>query len=251
MELYGLRVGERDIQKSLMFFMEGFDETTVISYYFWCIKTEDKVVLIDTGFGPELAEERKVREYESPKALLKQIGVEPEDVDVVLLTHLHWDHFGGYAYYPNAHFYVQDKEWRFATGKFSDTIVIRQFYDNQLLETGKQLMEESRLTLIDNIFYPATGIQLLPLGGHTPGSQVIIVEGAETPVVFCGDLGYFYRNFEEDNPPMVNLDIPECLEAYRLLRHLAASKEGVIIPGHDPVILDKFERHSERIVKIG
>lgn len=233
-----------------MFFMEGFNETTVISYYFWCIKTGEQVILIDTGFLPKTAIERNVRDYLSPDTQLSQIGIKPEDVGVVLLTHLHWDHFGGYSYFPNATFYVQEKEWEFATGRFASTKVIKHFYDHHLLQKGTQLKSEGRLQVISDHFSPVKGIQLLALGGHTPGSQVIVVDIENKPVIFCGDLGYFYRNFEEDNPPMLNLDIPECLIAYQNIKKIIMEKKGLLIPGHDPIILDKFEKVSDHIIKI-
>jgi len=250
MEIYGLKIGKREIEKSLMFFMEGFNETIVISYYFWCIKTDNKVILIDTGFLPEVSVERNVRNYKSPDLLLKEIGVEPDEVDIVLLTHLHWDHFGGYSYFPNAKFYVQRTEWEFATGEFSNTKVIKQFYDKHLLQKVEQLIENKQLEIIDNTFNPLSGIQLVSFGGHTPGSQVIMVDTDRHPVIFCGDLGYFYRNFEEENPPMLNLDIPECLAAYRRIKEIVKEKKGTVIPGHDPVILDKFNKISERVIRI-
>lgn len=250
MEIYGLRVGERDIEKSLMFFNEGFDNKVTISYYFWCIKNEKGITLIDTGFSPEVAEERNVRNFKSPLELLKELNINPKDVKNVILTHLHWDHFGGYSYFPNANFYVHKDEWAFATGKFSETKVIKEFYDNKLLQEGNQLKNNNRLVLTEGIFDLNEDIQLIPLGGHTPGSQVIVVNPHKKPIIFCGDLGYFYRNFTEKNPPMINLNITESLEAYFKLEQIVKEKDGKIIPGHDPKLIDLFEKISNRIIKV-
>lgn len=250
MDIYGIKIGERDIEKSLMYFNEGFNSKVTIYYYLWCIISDNEINLIDTGFSPVHCKVRNVRDYVSPVDSLKEIGVDSSDISNVLITHLHWDHFGGYTYYPKATFYVHKREWEFATGKFRNTKVIRDFYEKNVLEASKKLLNNGQLKLVEGYFQLNSSIHIVPIGGHTPGSQVICVNVDGNPLLFCGDLGYFYKNFEDKNPPMINLNIPESLEAYSKLEEIVNSEKGVIIPGHDPKLLNMYERVSRNIIRI-
>jgi len=82
----------------------------------WCIKGSDSPILVDTGMTDEVIKKKPMLKIASPKALLNKIGVNPRDIKIVIISHLHDDHASEYALYPNATFYIQKKEIEFWTG---------------------------------------------------------------------------------------------------------------------------------------
>jgi glyoxylase-like metal-dependent hydrolase (beta-lactamase superfamily II) len=89
-----------------------------INYYVWLIRSGTRCILVDTGFDAQRASERGRDFQRCPSEGLRNLGVEPEDIDTVIITHLHYDHAGNLNLFPNAQFVLQDEEMRFATGRY-------------------------------------------------------------------------------------------------------------------------------------
>src|SRR5690606_29369466 len=91
-----------------------------IHYFTWVVVDEDAVTVVDAGFTREEAQRRGARTYlGSPVELLGELGVDPADVDHLVLTHLHYDHTGHLGDYPNARLWVQRRELDFWNGPFA------------------------------------------------------------------------------------------------------------------------------------
>ena len=106
---------------------------------------------------------------------LRKIGVEPETIDGVIYTHLHWDHAGGGALLPWAAHYVQRAEYDF----ISETD--RPGYERDLILKSTYVKLDGDCDLLP-------GISVLLTPGHSVGSQCVIVQTASGPVVLAGDL---------------------------------------------------------------
>ena len=91
-------------------FGDPHDEMTSIAYYVWVIKGPHGVFVCDTGFDEKAAKERGRKIIKPVGEGLKALGVEPDHVDHVIATHMHWDHAGNYDLFPNARYHVQDTE---------------------------------------------------------------------------------------------------------------------------------------------
>lgn len=160
------------------------------------VRSPGRVVLIDAGYGPKLAEkQRRHIDAEAGDPLAESLaaaGVAPEQVDVVLLTHLHFDHAGGATRYdegghlvptfPNAEYVVQRTEWEFAS---ADLPELRGAYPP---ENFLPLAEGGRLRLIDGDVEAVPGIRSHVTGGHTPGHQAFVVESDGEAAVYLGDV---------------------------------------------------------------
>jgi len=160
------------------------------------IRTPAQTVLIETGYGGKLSpREREIYQAEGGEPLvtsLSECGVDPAAVDVVILTHLHFDHAGGATTrdadgtlrptFPNAEYVVQRWEWQIATANFPE---LRGSYP---LDNLLPLHERGQLRLIDGDAEVAPGIHVELTGGHTPGHQVVLIESAGQTAVFLGDL---------------------------------------------------------------
>jgi glyoxylase-like metal-dependent hydrolase (beta-lactamase superfamily II) len=73
-----------------------------IAYYFWVIRDGSRVTLVDTGFAPEVGDRRRRAVTATPVQALAALGIAPDDVDVVVITHAHWDHIGNIGQFPRA-----------------------------------------------------------------------------------------------------------------------------------------------------
>jgi glyoxylase-like metal-dependent hydrolase (beta-lactamase superfamily II) len=160
------------------------------------IRLAGKNILIDTGLGDKRDfTELGLIDYQRPRMLLHglhDIGIEPEDIDIVILTHLHYDHSGGCTArledgslaktFTNALYYVQEKELEFA---FNPDSGYQNDYDP---DDFKLLVDSGQLIVINGECKVVSGLSVCLAPGHSPGHQVVIAtEGGET-VFFPGDL---------------------------------------------------------------
>ena len=156
----------------------------------------DKVIIIDTGLGDKPMGD-VVREYgvELPRKLipsLGQMGVAPEDVELVILSHLHWDHAGGSTTlnqsgdvapaFPNAQYIIQRSEWEWALGPEG------QASDGYNPDDYMPLKEAGQLQLVEGDMEVYPGIQVEWTGGHCPGHQVVWVEDGGDTLLFPADM---------------------------------------------------------------
>ncbi len=148
-------------------------------------------VLVETGIGERSDEKmRQQRDLQGPPVLpaLRTAGFDPATVDVVALSHLHFDHAGGLlaqdgsAAFPRARIAAQRLEWEFALG------------DNPRLQAS---YEQGELRLVEQAGWAGAvdgeaellpGVTAIRTGGHSGGHQAVVVRGRERTVAFFGDL---------------------------------------------------------------
>jgi glyoxylase-like metal-dependent hydrolase (beta-lactamase superfamily II) len=86
-----------------------------MDYFVWV--GSSRMFLVDTGFTAETAARRKCQFLRCPIESLREIGLQPDSITDVVLTHLHYDHVGNFHKLPNARFHLQEREMAFATGR--------------------------------------------------------------------------------------------------------------------------------------
>jgi glyoxylase-like metal-dependent hydrolase (beta-lactamase superfamily II) len=146
------------------------------------VRTGKKNILIETGIGNKLPD-RMAQIYGQPAKLLDNLhaaGVAPEDIDIVINTHLHFDHCGWntvrrgdrmVATFPNAKYYVQEQEWEHGRLQLErDAISYMSPNYDPLLESDQMLLLNGDLELL-----PGISVKVFP--GHTANMQAVIVEG--------------------------------------------------------------------------
>ena len=156
-----------------------------------------RVIVCETGIGNKLSEKRAqqvmLREPESLLHHLQRLGIRPEEVDLVVTTHLHWDHAGGLTRrnaegeveltFKRARHFVQRSEWEFA---LQPDVRSRPSYmtdDFTPLADGNDMVE-----FLDGDAEVLPGVHLRHVGGHTPGSQVLVLQSGELACAVTGDL---------------------------------------------------------------
>jgi glyoxylase-like metal-dependent hydrolase (beta-lactamase superfamily II) len=150
-------------------------EPWVLPIHCVLIRSPDRVVLVDTGLGPQ--PRQFLPDVES--RLLQQI--EPESVDLVVHTHLHVDHVGWDGVFPRARYVVHREDWSFF-------MVPWQLRERPHLHRLEPLQEEGLVDLVAGEAEVAPGIRVVPSPGHTPGHMHVRVEDGGDAAVVLGDV---------------------------------------------------------------
>ena len=239
-ELYAIRYGHHP-RKAAENFIGGDDHETdmPLDYFVWAIVGATRTLVLDTGFDPEVARRRGRIMTRPIQQGLKAIGVEPDAVRDVVISHMHYDHGGNLGAFPNARFHLQDAEMEYCTGRCMCHSVMRYPFEAQDVATMVHRVFEGRVEFHDGDDELAPGITLHKLGGHTKGLQVMRVNTARGPVVLASDATHLYANLERNHPFPVLADVGDYLEGLNTLRRLAPSPDH-IIPGHDPAVLTLY-----------
>lgn len=159
---------------------------------------------------------------------LAQIGWTPDDVNVVINTHLHYDHCGNNYLFKNAKFYLQRAEWEWSFD--ADVAYQRQFFAPFLYNW--QAVPYMQWELLDGEKEIAPGLRLIPLPGHTPGCHGVFVDTDEGVLCVAGDACNMVENVVDNIPPNIMWNF-EC--AYKSLE-VIRSRANRIMPGHDKCI---------------
>lgn len=228
----------------------GRVEPVAIAMNFFLVEAGKQRILVDTGMddldrfiSDDLRDELGLGEIGSTKAELSRIGLEPEDIDIVLLTHLHFDHVDNIAEFPNARVILNEIEWRFVTTPGSGSIVSREAFPRGPLA---YLIDEAweRLELIDGEREIAPGVKAIWTGGHTPGHQIVTVDTSAGLVVLAGDEIATYDNLDLDIPIGGFHDLDNLVASMELIRSLG----GIVVPAHEPLVA---QRHPEGVIPAG
>jgi len=190
------------------------------------IQTRQENILVDTGIGelPEAYQKFytvRRKPEQNLKAQLAQHGLKPEDIDVVVNTHLHFDHCGNNILFPNTKFIVQADEFKYAQqpDRFQEAAYIKEFFD--VKKDYQPVQGQYRVN--DDVL-------LLPTPGHSIGHQSVVVTDGEKKYVYCGDAAPIKECLERRNIPGVLYSSHEALKSIDRLR---AITNAVYIYSHD------------------
>ena len=118
-EVFAVKYAERDARRPEHFLGgDPHDVPMPMDYFVWAIVGRDRTIVVDTGFDTLDAVARNRHLVRTATEALGLIGVDATTAPTVVLTHLHYDHVGGFDQFPNARFHLQDREMHFATGRY-------------------------------------------------------------------------------------------------------------------------------------
>jgi len=241
--VYAIRYAHREASLRGEHFYRGDprpNEPYPIDYFVWAAVSSEATVVIDAGFTAETAKRRGNRDYlRSPIATLRQLGVEAGAVEHLAITHLHYDHVGHVSDFPAAQVLVQRSEYEFWTGPFAMRGEYGHLHEPPDIAYLREHLARGRVKLIDGDFTIVPGVTLHHLGGHTQGLQVVRVKTAAGHLVLASDASHFYENIATDRPYSIVDHLPSMYRAFDRISELADAEE-LIIPGHDPLVLQRF-----------
>jgi glyoxylase-like metal-dependent hydrolase (beta-lactamase superfamily II) len=248
-EVYALKYAERDTTACQFFYREASHAPLTLHYYVWLILGGPHPVLVDTGCLDDEARARGMRGYVSPAAMVERLGLRPADIPLALITHLHYDHWGGHGLFPEAEYWIQREEVAFWTGPYGRAPAFRQSASVGALAQLVSLSYAGRVTMVEGSRQALPGLSVHRVGGHTAGLQIVTVQTARGPVVLTSDASHFYRNVETGQPVQVITSLPEMLEAFETIRALAGPG-GLVVAGHDPLVADRFTPVEPGVIRI-
>lgn len=246
-EIFALKYAHSDRRSSENFI--GGDEHDVpmpLAYYTWVIRNGRRTFVVDTGFDERSAAKRKRDLLRPVGEGLKTIGVDPDAVSDVIITHMHYDHAGNDDLFPRARFHLQDCEMNYATGRCMCHHQLNHPYDVDNVVAMVRRVYAGRVAFHDGITELAPGITLHRVGGHARGLQVVRVKTARGHVVLASDAAHFYAHLDRRKVfPTVD-SVADVHEGYDTVLRLATSRDHVI-PGHDPAVLDLYPSVDPRL----
>jgi len=210
-----------------------------LDYFVWVLRRGDSSFVIDTGFGKEAAARRRREWLRCPVESLRLLGMNPEQVSDVIITHLHYDHAGNLDKFPRARFHLQDRDMAYATGRCMCHQTLRAPFDLENMLAMVKHVYSDRVEFHDGDAELVPGLTLHRVGGHSAGLQIARVWTRRGWGVIASDATHLYANFEQRRPFPIVYNVAEMLEGFKLLYRLADSPDH-IVPGHDPLVMKYY-----------
>ncbi len=219
-----LVVGANETDQGVMTYLRDYGKRIWIPIYVFYIKGGDKNILVDTGLEQFMVPDHvgetygfKVMEFEEA---LSTVGLAPEDIDIIIHTHLHNDHCENDYKCVNAKVYVQKREMQF----FNNPHPVDHRYYPDVLEGVDVIEVDGDANIVD-------GIDVVFSPGHSPGGQSVSVNTSAGRVIITG-FCCNEKNFPKNGPAVpsgVHIDLTEAYDSIQKIKEMGC----VIIPLHD------------------
>jgi len=183
------------------------------------IQTDSDNILIDTGIGDLPEKYNQYYKADRSQTLinsLAEIGLTPDDISIVINTHLHVDHCGNNRIFRDAKFIVQNSELEYA-------------YNPHRFQKGgyiKDMFEDIKFNTISGNHEVLPGISVIITSGHTPGHQAVVIDATDSKIgkkyIYCGDEAPLEENLQKRNITGVLFNQVKSLEAIDIIRSIKA-----------------------------
>ena len=192
-------------------------------------------------FDPDVGRRRGRTCLIEPAAAMAALGIGPETVSRVVLTHLHYDHTGNLDLFPEAELLVSARDLDFWLGPLARRAQFAHAVEANELGQVLAAVDAGRVRRLEGGEEIAEGVHAILLGGHSPGQIAIGVDAVAGWVVLASDAMHFYEELELDRPFGVIANLAEMYEAYDTLRELNGPGSH-LVPGHDPEVMARYPR---------
>jgi len=231
-----------EAESSFLYYMasdQNFGVKIPATYWMFVLRGPDALILVDNGPGDSTewgvkyhhAFERTPEE--EPLAALSSMGIKPTDVDVVINTHLHWDHCHANHLFPNATIRIQAAE---IIEALDPVPAHRAFYTPaEANPPWIQALPQTKPVHGDELVTP--GVNLLHFPSHTVGFQGVLVETREGPILIAGDMLPYFDNwtggwgFEHIPSGAFQASLHDYYACFRRIEEI---QPAAVLPGVDP-----------------
>ncbi|MEE8110483.1 MAG: N-acyl homoserine lactonase family protein [bacterium] len=248
-----VQYGEQGFPGPALYYMGRFGEVLNLPLYFWVVRGEGKTLLVDVGVSPEQAEEQnkeiverfgeeaawRIPPDKAPASQLAAMGIEPEDVQTVILTHLHADHSLNLSAFPKADVVMARRAWEAVSDPAHPGLVPPSQFPQDVLEFLRRELNQ-RFRLVEDGEEVIPGVRCYRMGGHSPDVTVVTVDTSAGEVVIASDAAMFYDSLEL-NWPSNGYNQLEALQALDWIK----DRGGIVLPGHDWEVL---KRHPDGVI---
>lgn len=246
-KVYAIKYAERIGRRSETFIGgDPHDADLPMDYFIWAVVDEagDRAWVVDTGFNAADAAKRKRKHLRTAAEALALIGLEASAVRDVVITHMHYDHAGGFADFPRARFHLQDDEMAFATGRCMTEPSIAHAFEAEHVAAMVHRVFDRMVDFHDGDDELAPGLTIHRVGGHTKGMQIVRAHTAQGWLVLASDAAHYYEMIDRRLPFFIVYNIQDYLDALTTATTLA-SEPNLVIPGHDPLVFERFPPASD------
>ena len=234
--------------------------TEPLPIYAWVIEHPKGVIVIDTGETAKATEPgyfpawhpyfKKVKEWVTPEQevgpQLQALGIRPNDVRWVIMTHLHTDHAGGLHHFPKSEILVMRRAFELASGFAGQ---VRGF----LPQHWPSWFAPKLIDLAPDPFGPFPGsfqvtgtadVIIVPTSGHTDAHVSVVVKDFDTTYFFAGDASYTQRLMLDQQIDGVGLNAQAARQTLQRIRQFVQTTPTVYLPTHDPESSNRFATKS-------
>jgi len=234
--IHPIVMGTKVFDKGMMTYQHDYGTPYTIPIYCWYLKGGDKKILVDTGeMRPVVSEERekaiggKIYTFEDG---LAKYGLAPEDIDIVLHTHLHNDHCENDAKCVNAKIYVHEKELE----RIHDPHPLDFRYLEDYIE---EVEENGQVVALTGDTEIVPGVTMIHTPAHTEGGMSVRVETDKGSVLICGFCTILENLYPPKSVTAMEMEVippgthVNAYEAYETLVR-AKTLADHILPLHEP-----------------
>lgn len=246
-EAYAIKYGDRVGTRGKIFVHgDPHDAPLGMDYFVWVIRNAERIIVVDVGYGQAEGERRGRTFLRCPAESIKLVGGDPDTVEDVVITHMHYDHAGNLELFPKARFHIQDEEMSFVTGRAMTHKGLRHSFVLGDVQQMIAMLYGDRVIFHDGDEELAPGITLHHIPGHTRGLQAVRVHTKRGWVVLASDVAHYYESITDGTPFLTHENMFQMLEGFKRLRTLAADDQH-IVPGHDPKVLQRYPAPSPEL----
>lgn len=241
-EIVVVRHGTRATRRSEVFLNYSFygepDGPFTLDYFLWVLRRGDEAIVVDTGYSAAGAASRGREVLIDPLDALRRLGVDPAAGVPVVVTHAHYDHIGNLPAFRASEVHIAQAEMDFWTSEIATRPLFSHFGDPEEVDELRRIEAEGRLRPFTGRTAIADGVELVEVGGHTPGQAMVVVETAVGRVLIASDAAHFVEELERDMPFVSMADVPQ---SYRVLDEIRRTDAVQVLTGHDAGTLDGLE----------